>query len=89
MIERLLLDKFLELADAAMQHQIAALLNSPGVNGIMCYEVKQIDSSQFGRRSFMTFGPDRTVKTLDEAMQHRLGDVPSRFAYPVAYYAKT
>lgn len=60
----------------------------PEAHGVVCYEVLQMDSSQYRHRQFMLFGPGCTYKTIDQAAAGRLGDTPSRFAYPVAYFEK-
>lgn len=50
----------------------------------MVFEVLDLSSSQVGHRTFLAYGPGRT-HTKETAAAGRLGDVPSRFAYAVAY----
>jgi hypothetical protein len=58
------------------------------VEGVMAFRVEQLDSSQAGHMTFLIYGPGCTYKTVDEIAAGRLGDVPSRFAYPFAYWSK-
>lgn len=89
-VKRLPLAELLAMADEAIRERITGMLArpEPEASGVMCYEVLQMDSSQVGHRSFVVFGPGCTYKDAAEAAKGRLGDVPSRFAYPVAYYEK-
>src|SRR5262245_48952029 len=82
------LDQLLAMADEDIRERLTSMLAQSHVSGLMCYEVLQMDSSQFGHRHFMIYGPGCTYRTAADAANGRLGDVPSRFAYPVAYYEK-
>lgn len=61
-----------------------------GLTGFVCYENLQMDSSQFGTRTALAFGAGFSAPNPERAveMYPRLGDVPSRFQYPVAYCSK-
>lgn len=76
------------LADPEVNETLARLLFYGETTAIVVFEVLQMDSSQCGHRQFLSIGPTRTYKTIAEVAPHHLGDVPSRFAYPVSYYEK-
>lgn len=61
--------------------------NLPGIadTGVVVFEYLDMNSSQYGNRTAMICGPQRSY-TLEEACEGRLGDVPSRFEYPVAFH---
>ena len=42
-------------------------------------------SSQYGKWTVMTVGPDQTYKTMAEVENSWLNDLPSQRQYPVAY----
>jgi len=54
---------------------------------VVVFENLQMDSSNFGHRSALMIGAQCENKTIDDIRERRLGDVPSRFQYPV-HYAK-
>lgn len=82
------LDELLAKFDKAYHRPIRDLLDQEHVQGIVVFENLQMDSSQFGNRGAVIYGTTCTYKTVEECAAGRLGDVPSRFAYPVAYVAK-
>ncbi len=78
---------YLALFDPQVHAAILAGLSRPDVTGAVCYEVQDFCSSQFGHRTSVLVGPGCTY-SLQTALAGRLGDVPSRMAYPIAYYVK-
>jgi hypothetical protein len=83
--------EFYALFSPDAQDQMERLWAEEGTTGFICYENLQMDSSNFGHRSALAFGTGRsTGRSADEALEvtPRLGDVPSRFQYPVAYCTK-
>lgn len=82
-IKELSLDKFLNLFDKSVHNKITMLSKLDGTEALVCFEVLQMDSSCFGDRTCLAVGDGRTYK-LNDLKIIRLGDVPSRFAYPVA-----
>lgn len=83
-------DHMIELADKSVRERLCTAADREGVAGMVMYEVLDMSSSQHGRRSFLVYGPGCvSAKTLEEAIAGRLGDVPSRFAYPVAYWSQS
>lgn len=76
--------EYLRLFDPSVRDAVRASLQRPGVAAAICYEVLDMCSSQHGRRTSMICGPGCTY-TLEQGLSHRLGDVPSRFAYPIHY----
>lgn len=78
--------EFFSLFDPSVHEALDRALALPGTDGLVCYENVQMDSSHFGNRAAVTFGPARDwAKTPEEAWAKRLGDVPSRFKYPQCY----
>jgi len=75
-------------ADKGIRPILDQRLARKDVAGLICYENLQMDSSMFGHRAFLIFGDGCENKTVFDAAAKRLGDVPSRFQYPVFYYEK-
>lgn len=86
-------EEFLKLFSPEAQRKIIKKLDGPQqdnrVLGVVCMENLQYDSSDAGHRTALIYGPGYTCETLDAALDAHLGDAPSRFQYPVHYYAKT
>jgi len=74
-----------EKEDEGLNLAVQQMLAREGVTGLVLFECQQMDSSSFGARKGVLFGPECTYRTLKEICAGRLGDVPSRFMYPVAY----
>ena len=82
------LPQFLSYFDESVHVSITLLANNPDTDGLVCFENLQMDSSCFGDRTAVCYGPSRTYKTLEDLSSGRLGDVPSRFKYPRFYWDK-
>jgi hypothetical protein len=82
------LQRFFELFDEEVHDALRAQLKKPNVRGIVCFDNPQMDSSHFGDRTAVIYGEGCTSATLEAICKGRLGDVPSRFQYPVKYYIK-
>lgn len=80
--------ELIELFDPTVRVALQAKLADPQVEHIVVYECLQMDSSSFGARTALVVGPTWTYRTLAEAAAGRLGDVPSRFQYPVAVWSR-
>ena len=52
---------------------------------LVLFENQALDSSNLGMRSVLPVGPEQGLKTLEEIAGRPIGDVPSRFQYPVEY----
>lgn len=52
---------------------------------IVMFENLQLDSACCGDRAALAVGPGFTYETLDQVAKGVIGDVPSRFKYPVAF----
>jgi len=88
-LKRLPIGDFLDLFDESVRGAIVAAKGRyPDAEAIVCCECLDMCSSQFGQRSALVVGPSNSW-TLDFIVDpengFRLGDVPSRFQYPVAY----
>jgi len=70
--------------DEGVHWDIQHTLYRDGVDAVVCFENLDMSSNQLGRRTAMAIGPDRTYKTVDAVQGKHLGDVPSRFQWPVA-----
>lgn len=85
-------DDFLKLFDDDIHGPIRGLAIKEGVTHLICMENLDFCSSQLGKRTAMAAGNPTAQalgrQTLAELLGTaflRLGDVPSRFQYPVAY----
>jgi len=79
-------EDFLAQFSPDAQRRIAIALLQPGVSGVVCFRNLAMDSSHYGEQAALVFGAGNTYKTLEECLMGRLGDVPSRFKYPVSFY---
>lgn len=75
--------QLLEMVDEDIRGRLAAMASKDGVSGVVCFENMQV-GLLCGQRHFMIYGPDCTYKDVPTG---HLGDVPSRFAWPVAYWS--
>jgi hypothetical protein len=82
-------DSLITLADKGIRERLCDMAAREGVAGLAVFRVEQMDSSQFGRMHFLIYGPDCSLKTIEDIAANRLRDVPSRFAYPFAYWSKS
>lgn len=81
------LDDYLKLFDPAVQGKIRGSALAEGVTHLVCFENIDMWSSMCGHRTSLAVG-DKQTYTLEKVLKRayaRLGDVPSRFQYPVAY----
>lgn len=87
-IAEITLPELLDRFDVDVRERVKDLaLRSPDVAAIVVMENRQLDSSCLGQRSALAVGPGCTYKLEDVVQANfRLGDVPSRFQYPVAIY---
>lgn len=74
-----------DLFDEEVHEKIDQVIDRLKPSHMVVYEVIDFTSSQAGHRQVMAVGPGLSVDTLEKAIEGRLGDVPSRFAYPVYY----
>lgn len=87
------LEDFLKLFDESIHGHIRSAALKPGMTHVVCLENLDMWSSQFGHRSALAVGhrpegaeiPTWTIGDVLKTPYFRLGDVPSRFQYPVAY----
>lgn len=70
--------------------QIDALLARDDVSGLILFQNQELtsDPNKHLDRTAVAYGPGCAIKTLDDAQGMRLGEVPSRFKYPVAFCSK-
>lgn len=86
-LKKLTPNDFLDLFDESVHSAIlASAARYPDREALVCFENLQMDSSLFGLRSALVVGPSNTYNLEDIVKSGaRLGDVPSRFMYPVSY----
>lgn len=79
--------EFWSLFSPPMQDELANKACDEGVVGFVCFENLQMDSSQFGKRSAVAFGPGCTSANPRDVVARfpRLGETPSQFQYPTCY----
>lgn len=80
--------EFIALFDPEVHDEINTRLDRPDVAGVVCFENLDLDSPNLGIRSALIYGPGCTAKNISDLRERHLGDVPSRFQYPVFYYQK-
>lgn len=81
-------EEVLKMFDPKVHDALKANYEKKGTQGIVVFENLQMDSSNFGQRTALIYGPGCSYPTLDALREGRLGDVPSRFQYPTFYAEK-
>ena len=87
-LKKITMGKLKELTHVSIHARLEQSLKKEGVDYLVLFENQQFDSSEFGKRSILSVGPTCTYKTLEEVAKGHLGNVPSRFQYPVSYVEK-
>lgn len=80
--------EFVALFDSKVHDALNRLIDKPQTRGIVCFENLDFCSSELGARSALAYGEAYTYKDLATTLDGHLGDMPSRFQYPVKYYVK-
>jgi hypothetical protein len=57
-------------------------------HGLVLYENLAMDASEFGAVAALVCGPSNSLKSVDDAKNTPIGDVPSRFKYPVGFCSR-
>ena len=86
--KQITLAELLSMFDESVHDAIRRSAALEGATHVVVLEVLQMDSSMFGHRQALAVGDAPRSWTLDYVLDtpyFRLGDVPSRFSYPVAY----
>lgn len=81
-------EQLIYLVSPAFTERVTQNAAREDVDGVAVFEVRNMDSSARGNKSFLIYGPGCTYKTLDAIAKGVLGDTPSRHAYPIAYWSK-
>ena len=76
--------------DQDIQETVQARWDDERTLGAVLYQVQDMCSSQFGHVTILVYGPGWSCQSKEQVVKNypRLGDVPSRFAYPVAFAEK-
>lgn len=82
-------DILINMVSEDHQRRLTDMAARHDVEGVTAFRVEQMDSSAYATLHFLIYGPGCTYKTIEVLAAGRLGDVPSRFAYPFAYWSKT
>jgi hypothetical protein len=83
-IKDITLDALIALFDPSVHDRLRELAKRETVSHLVVFEVLDLSSSQLGHRTAVAIGPGCTYTQLYQIKNQRLGDVPSRFQYPVA-----
>lgn len=80
-------DDFLQLFAEDLHGKIRGFALKDGVTHVVCFENLDMWSSELGQRSAVIVGSKQThsIESILDTPYSRIGDVPSRFRYPVAY----
>lgn len=80
-------EDYLKLFDKSVHEKIRESARRPGVTHVVCFECLDMWSSRLGKRDSMIVGTQQsfTIEKVLTTKFCRLGDLPSRFQYPVAY----
>lgn len=81
-------EEFLALFEKEVHPSINRIIDEADTHGIVCFENIDTSSRNLGDRTAVIYGPGRTSSHLEEILGRHLGDVPSRFQYPVFYFVK-
>lgn len=88
-MEKLSWSGLLAKFETSVHKSIAEARRLPGTTGIVVLECHVLDSSRIGHLTAMTYGPDRTYKTLADIEANKAGiyvtGLPSSAAFPIAY----
>lgn len=82
-------EDYLKLFDPSVHEAIRKSCGQAGVTHVVCFECLDMWSSMIGKRTSMIVGSKQSY-TIDKVLKtrfFRLGDLPSRFQYPVCYAA--
>lgn len=79
--------EFLDMFDPSVHDQIlASAARYKDCEALVCFQKLDLSSSQRGQTTALVVGPSNTYKLSDIVKpEARLGDLPSRFQYPVAF----
>lgn len=81
-------EDFIALFPDDMHAALRVALTPEHISGATCYTNLQMDSSHYGERTAMVFGPTCTYKDPVSMAEGHLGDLPSQCKYPTHYYKK-
>lgn len=89
-LKELSIGEFLDLFDESVHSQImASAAHYTDRVAIACFETLDLGLiARFGpQRCALVIGPSNTIKSIEQLSEPgcRIGDVPSRFKYPVSY----
>jgi hypothetical protein len=86
--QKKMLAEMQEAKDQALiaHKKLTKFAENPATNWLVTFTVLDMWSSQCGSSSHLPVGSPWSTKTLADAAFGRLGDVPSRFMYPVTCY---
>lgn len=68
-----------------MERRVLENVRRYAATHVILFENQQFDSSEFGRRTYATVGPNNTYKDVESAGKSWLYDLPSQRQYPIRY----
>jgi hypothetical protein len=77
--------ELLALFDTSVRNQIIDAAKRLNAEAVVCMENLQLDSSQCGALTALCCGGNCSL-TVQRVLEGRIGDVPSRFQYPMAIW---
>lgn len=80
--------KMLEDFGESIHQRLKDTFLSDETEGFVVFECVQMDSSHFGERTAVVFGPHRTLKRPEDAEGKWLNDLPSQRQYPSYFVRK-
>jgi hypothetical protein len=83
-IKDITLDALIGMFDPAVHEKLRAMAGREGVSHLVVFENLQMDSSNPGARTAIAVGPGCTYHHVYQVKDQHLGDLPSRFQYPLA-----
>ena len=81
-------EELFALFDQSVHGLLKAALKRPDTEGLLVFENQQMDSSSFGRRSAVRFGPNCTYINPSSAEGKWLYGLPSQRQYLIGFHRK-
>jgi hypothetical protein len=75
-------EELLDMFDPEVRDRLLALAYKPGIKGLIVFENLMMDSSAFGSRTAVAFGPSCTYQKPDDVVGKWLNDLPSQRQHP-------
>jgi hypothetical protein len=81
--------EFLDQFEKEVHEDIATARKRPGVDGIACMVCQMMDSSRFGRKTALIYGPGCTYSSIEMIEAQQCGvyltGLPSSASFPITH----